>query len=311
MQPPDELMTQVFLPSMRQLVAARLRSQGLSQNRISSLLGITQASVSIYLSSDRKKTYAGLSTLGVAGPDADRYASQLSTALAKGPTDGVRALAGIWTGLLGNGSVCDAHRRLHPSLAGCDFCIVEYGRRGGEKEAAVAEVAEAVRVLEGSKYFAEVMPEVSVNIACAAGDAATPSDVVAVPGRIVKVKGRAKAMLPPEAGASVHMARMLLLARSRQPELRACINLRFDRRMEGVLRRAGLRTFPISGVPRSGVDDPTFSAFERKLRTSRGRFDAVIDEGGGGTEPNLYLFARGARDVAELAIRLAGEYSAS
>ena len=174
----------------------------------------------------------------------------------------------------------------------------------------ISEVAEAVRLLEGSREFVGVMPEVSVNLACAAGDASTPADVVAVPGRIVKVKGRAKAMLPPEAGASVHMARVLLLARSRNPEVRACINLRYDRRMEAAVRSARLSVLTITGTPQRGVDDPTVAAFERKLLSSRGAFEAVAEEGGGGIEPNLYLFATGAKEAALLAIRLARAYSA-
>ena len=310
MQPPDELMTQAFLPAMRQLVASKLRSEGLSQNKISSLLGTTQASVSIYLSSDRQRTYDALAALHIGKDDADRYASELSVAVARGPAEGVRALAEIWTALLGAGSVCEAHRDLHPSLAGCDFCVVEYGPGRGEKQRVVAEVADAVRVLEASPEFAAVMPEVSVNIACAVGEPSSPADVVAVPGRIVKLRGRARAMLPPEAGASVHMARVLLLARSRVPELRACVNLRYDARMAAAMRRAHLRTMSISGTPRPGSEDPTVAALERKLKSPGAPFDAVIDEGGGGIEPNVYLFAKSAGEVAGLAIRLANSYSA-
>ncbi len=311
MQPPDELMTQAFLPAMRQLVAARLRSRGLTQSRISSLLGTTQASVSLYLSSDAEDAYAAFSALHVGREEADSYALRLSEAVSTTPKDGVETLAAIWKGLLGRGSVCDAHRALHPSLSGCDFCVVEYGRGRGEKDEAIAEVADAVRLLEGSSDFVAVMPEVSVNIACAAGDASSPSDIVAVPGRIVKVRGRAKAMLPPEAGASVHMARVLLLARSRHRELRACINLRYDRRMEEAMRRGGVRALTLTAVSRPRTDDPTVAALKKMLRSSRERFDAVVEGGGEGIEPNVYLFAKGAKEVAGLAIKLARAYSAS
>ena len=65
MHPPDEMMTQAFLPAMRQLVAIRLHSEGLSQSRISGLLGITQASVSLYLSASPGRSYSTLSELGL------------------------------------------------------------------------------------------------------------------------------------------------------------------------------------------------------------------------------------------------------
>jgi XRE family transcriptional regulator, thiamine biosynthesis regulator len=304
-------MTSAFLPSMRQLVAIQLRSKGMSQSRIASLLGTTQASVSVYLSSGPKRAYQSLEKLNVSKADADRYAEELTAASARSSIDGIRALTELWTGLLGRGSVCDAHRALHPSLAGCDFCMVEYGSGTNEVEKAVSDVAGAVRRIEAAPEFVSVMPEVSVNLACATPGATAPSDVVAVPGRIVKVKGKAKAMLPPERGASVHMAKVLLLAGSRQADLRACINLRYDRKMKGVLRRAGLKILVLAGSSAPWSDDPTVSSFETRLKTWRGGFEAIVEEGGGGIEPNVYLFARTAGEVAELAIRLARDYSAA
>ena len=310
MHPPDELMTQSFLPSMRQLVARRLRDKGMSQNRISSLLGITQASVSLYLSSDVKKAYASLAALNVSGADADRLSAQLSTAVTDGPVEGVRAIASIWGGLLGRGLACDAHRAMYPELADCDVCISEYGMRPVGHAENVADVSDAVRTLEGSPEFVAIMPEVSVNIASASEGASTPADVVAVPGRVVKARGRARATLPPEPGASVHMARVLLLAMSRRPEHRACINVRYDGKMGELMRREGIRPLAVRGVRKPGVDDPTVAAMEEGLKAYRGVFDAVIEEGGGGIEPNVYLFAKSAREAAELAIRLAKSYSA-
>jgi predicted fused transcriptional regulator/phosphomethylpyrimidine kinase/predicted transcriptional regulator len=311
MQPPDELMTQLFLPAMRQLVALRLRSHGLSQNKISTLLGITQASVSFYLSGDTKKAYNALSTLLVSRAEADRYSTELSTAVTQNAVDGVNTLNRIWTVILGSGSACRAHRSLYPSLSECDMCIKEYGEHTGVRSQTISEVAEAVKMLEGSPKFVTVMPEVSVNIACAAGTATTTADIVAIPGRIVRVRDRAKAMLPPEAGASAHMSRVLLLVRNRRHELRACLNLLYDQKMAGVIRRAGLRTLSIGSYSHYGAADPTAEAIEEKLKRAPLSFDAIIDEGRSGIEPNVYLFAKGAREVAEIALRLARAYSAA
>jgi XRE family transcriptional regulator, thiamine biosynthesis regulator len=310
MLPPEELMTGTFLPGIRHLVAIQLRSRGLSQTRISSLIGVTQASVSLYLSSDPERAYDLLSRFSVSHLTADRYSSLLADALQSDPVAGVRTLYGIWTGLLGAGSACAAHREAYPSLAECDFCIKEYGGRGAMSET-ISEVSEAVKLLEESPEFVSVMPEVSVNIACAVGEATTPSEVVAIPGRIVKVKDRAKAMLPPESGASTHMSRVLLLARNREADLRAVINLRYDERMALILRRFALRVITIGRHSNVGAGDPTAEALERKLRSSIGTFDALVDEGGSGIEPNVYLFAKSAREAARLAIRLARAYSAA
>jgi hypothetical protein len=304
------MMTQAFLPAMRQLVALRLRSQGLSQNRISSLLGITQASVSVYLSSNPEKAYASLSRFSVSPSEADMHADMLAGGVTRGAVDGVRTLHAIWTGLLGNGSVCAVHRSLCPSLAECDVCIVEYGPRRGARSEAIYEVSEAARLLEASPTFAAVMPEVSVNLACAAGDASTAADIVAIPGRIVRVKDRARAMLPPEWGASAHMSRVLLLVRRKRPDVRACINLRYDQKVARAMRSLGLRELIIGGYSFPRSEDPTSEALEKRLLQSRGGFDVVVDTGGSGIEPNVYLFGRGAKEVADLALRISEIYSA-
>ena len=309
MQPPDEMMASIFLPAMRHLVATRLRSKGLSQNKISSLMGVTQASVSLYLSSDPGKAYGALSKFSVSRARADRGSSLLADDLVRGPVHGVRTLDMIWTGLLGSGAACSVHRELYPSLADCDFCMREYGASLGSVAEVVSEVADAARLLEDSPEFMKVMPEVSVNIACATRGASTPADVVAIPGRIVRVRGRARAMLPPEAGASTHMSRVLLLAMRRRPHLRACVNIRYDRRMAKALKRSGMKTMVMGGYLPGG-DDPTSDALEQKLASSRDGFDAIVDRGGAGIEPNVYLFAKGAREVVELALRLARLYSA-
>jgi XRE family transcriptional regulator, thiamine biosynthesis regulator len=309
MQPPDEMMTSTFLPAIRHLVAVRLRSRGLSQNKISSLMGVTQASVSLYLSSDPGRAYGALSKFSVSRSRADRDSALLADDLVRDPVHGIGTLDRIWTGLLGSGAACAVHREMYPSLLDCDYCIREYGTRQGSVAEVVSEVAEAARLLEDSPEFIKIMPEVSVNIACATPGASTPADIVAIPGRIVRVKGRARAMLPPEAGASAHMSRVLLLARRRRPRLRACINVRYDRHMARALKKNGMETMVIGDYPR-GSDDPTSDALERKLASSGDGFDAIVDEGGAGIEPNLYLFANGSREVVELALKLAKLYSA-
>jgi hypothetical protein len=303
-------MVQEFLPAVRQLVARKLRAQGFSQNRTSAMLGITQASVSLYLSSEIAKVYSVFSQFGVSREEADTYSALLAEDSKRSAVDAVSTLNTIWTSLLGRGSVCARHRRQYPSLADCDLCIKEYGQgRSGSSEA-VADVADAVRNLESSFTFASVMPEVSVNIACVAGDASSLSNVVAVPGRMVKVKGRARAMLPPEPGASRHLASVLLSVKKVMPGVRACINLRYDSEMGRVLRRLRLKAIEIGDYAVSGAKDPTVDALVRRLGTVRPPFDAVIDTGGNGIEPSLYLFGKSAREVAVLALQVSRFYSA-
>lgn len=310
MQPPDELMVEVFLPAMRQLVARELRSQGLSQSRISSMLGVTQASVSMYLSSRPEKAFADLASLSVRREEAERNATVLAEDVKRSPVYGVETLGSLWRAMLGQGMVCEAHRKLYPSLSQCDVCVKEYGGRQGPGTDAIDQVSKAVRQLESSPVFVEVMPEVSVNIAFAPSGSSSPEEVVAVPGRIVRVKGRARATLPPEFGASRHIARILLIVMSRRPKTNACLNLRYDGKMRNVLRKIGLRTLEIAEDSESPSEDRVISALTSRLMGAVRVFDVVVDLGGKGVEPNLYLFGRDPAEVAALAIRIAKLYSA-
>ncbi len=310
MQPPDELMVDAFLPAIRSLVARRLRSEGLSQSKISAALGVTQASVSGYLSSDASKSYSSLALFSLSSEEADRYASLLSDEVKRDPVYAVDSLLSIWTNLLGNGRVCPPHRRVYPSLAQCEVCIREFGSRQRPPADSVGEVAKAVEVLESSPAFVSMMPEVSVNLACVSGDSDSPEDVVAIPGRIVKVKGVAKAMNPPARGSSRHLSRVLLLVRRRRPDFRAAINLRYDERVSNALHLLGLRRLEIGGYRRSHGEDPTLEALKGRLLASRAPFDCLTDSGSRGIEPSLYLFAADAVEVARLAVKVAELYSA-
>lgn len=310
MLPPDELMVQVFLPALRQLVSMRLSREGFSQSAISRMLGVTQAAVSHYISSSEERAYSSLSTLSVQREDADRYASLLAEDVKRNPTYSVETLQSIWNGLIGSGRACMAHREMYPALADCDVCIREYRAKQGEgRREALEQVERAVAILERSREFVSLMPQVSVNVAFASHGAASVDDVVAVPGRIVRVRGEAKAFMKPEFGASRHMASILLLVRRRVPGHAAVINIKLDRRVESILKRLGLRYIEVGGVYPKGSPDPVLEAISASLARAGAGFDAVVDRGGEGTEPNVYLFAKDAVSAAELAVRIAREYS--
>lgn len=265
----------------------------------------------MYLSSSPKKSYTSLASLSVGRDEADRYAALLAEDAKRNTVYAVETLMTIWTSLLGRGAICAPHRNIYPSLAECDVCIREFGKNPSERSDALAEVAEAVRLVESSRTFVSVMPEVSVNIACTSGESESLEDIAAVPGRIVKVRGSPKAMLPPALGASRHMAGMLLLVRKRRKDVRAAINLRYDSKVASVLKSLHLKPLFIGGYPPAEGGDATLEALRSRLLTSKEEFDAIVDKGSRGIEPNVYLFGKDARDLAKLAIKISEKYSLS
>jgi predicted fused transcriptional regulator/phosphomethylpyrimidine kinase/predicted transcriptional regulator len=303
-------MVQSFLPALRLLVARSLIEQGQSQAKVSSALGVTQASVSHYWSSNPDKAYDSLASLSVGREEAERIVALLGEDLKRDPTYAVETLTTVWTSLLGRGAVCPAHRALYPSLAGCDVCMRQFGHNGEGRYETITGVAEAVKLLESSPTFASVMPEVSVNVACLSGESDSPEDVVAVPGRIVRVKNSPRARQPPAFGSSKHLAGVLLLVRKRRSGFRAVINLRYDPRIATVLRQLGLRVLEIGPYSAGGGEDPTLEALRRRLLLSKAGFDAVVDPGSRGIEPSLYIFGKSAAETARLAIKVSELYSA-
>jgi len=306
-------MVDSFLPAIRSLVAKRLDKDGLSQGKIAGLLGLTQASVSTYLSTSASKPIAALAKLGVASEEAEAFASLLAEDLKNNPTYAVATLYSIWSRLLGAGEACASHRSEYPFLASCDVCIKVFGPRTSRAEAAVEHVERAVRSIEASSLFVHVMPEVSVNVAYAPERAKSLAEVVAIPGRIVRVRGQARAFMRPEYGASTHLAAILLEVERRRPELRAAMNLRYDEKISKILAKLRIKHVSIGRSYPSGSQDKVLEAVRARLSSPEGRkrFEALIDIGGEGVEPSLYLFAEDAMRVARTALEIARQYASS
>ncbi len=313
MHPPCEMMVDSFLPSMRALVARRLKEDGLSQGKIASLLGLTQASVSTYLSNPASKQTAALSSLGVTAEEAETYAALLAEDLKNNPTYAVATLYSIWSKLIGGGDACSLHRSEYPFLATCEMCMKVFGPERGHAEGAVEQVETALRSIEGSSLFVRVMPEISVNVAYAPSGARSVEDVVAIPGRIVRVRGQARSFMRPEYGASTHLAAILLEVERKHPALRAAMNLRYDERMSKVLQKLQVRHLTMGHSYPADPRDKVLGALRARLSApgGGGGFEAVVDLGGEGVEPSLYLFAEDAVKVVRRALEIARAYTAS
>jgi predicted fused transcriptional regulator/phosphomethylpyrimidine kinase len=101
---------------------------------------------------------------------------------------------------------------------------------------------------------------------------------------------------------------MLLRVRSRMKEHKATMNLRYDDRMEQVVRKLELRPLRIGGEY-AKAEDPVVEALAQRMQEVHESFDSVIAPGGSGIEPSLYLFGGNPTEVVELALKAAGLYS--
>ncbi len=301
-------MVQAFLPAMRALVSRRLREQGFSQGKIASLLGVTQASVSLYLSGRSLKPLKLLSDLEISSEEATRYSSLLAEDLRKNPVYAVSTLYSIWSDLLGKGLMCSAHRREYPFLAQCSVCMQTFGSQQIKGSDAIDHLSRAVSILESSDTFVRVMPQVSVNIVYAHREATSVDDIVAIPGRIVKVHNRPRAFMKPEFGASAHLAKILLHVRTRMKDFGAAMNIKYDQNVARTLKKLRLKTLKIGRIYPNVLDDPVVEALRQKMKETNEQFDALIDVGGSGFEPSLYLFAKDAIEAVQTAVKISQVY---
>ncbi|MEM2211233.1 MAG: thiamine-phosphate synthase family protein [Nitrososphaerales archaeon] len=305
-------MIKEFLPAVRGLVAHKLREKKISQVRMARMLGVTQAAISQYLSKKFQYYLEKLNELGIKMDEGNKIAKLLCEDLLIGQVDAIRTLYTIWRRLLADGILCHAHKRLSLINEDCDICMKLFKTEimDSTRFKVLEELKKAVRIIEASPYFPYIMPEVSVNIALAITNATTEADIAAIPGRIGKVHGRAKAMMDPEFGASRHMAKMLLCAMHYDKNIKAVINVKYDEKIDKILNKMGYDLVYINQVvtsPRIGID-VVVESFNEALSKLRRVSKIVIHKGGIGIEPMTYIFGKCATEIAEEAVEIASRY---
>lgn len=181
----------------------------------------------------------------------------------------------------------------------------------------LGSLVRAVNMLEQSKEFASLMPEVRVNLAYALPGASTPDEVAAVDGRITVVNGFPHASGLPGWGASDHMARLLIEVRKYDPAINAGINFKCDEPVIGVVREyCSKKKLSMGHIDRTKEpaevmtrDGASMPWKVKQILDERGTVPRLFYEGEGwGKEPLFVAIGRDAVEVAEIAIEIARSY---
>jgi predicted fused transcriptional regulator/phosphomethylpyrimidine kinase len=141
------------------------------------------------------------------------------------------------------------------------------------------------------------IPAVGFNLAACPDDATSAEEVAAYPGKITVVDGALKHHSTPAMGASKSLAGLLMGVRELDPERTAVLNLRAPANEQG---------------PRMDIIDRALNALEWNvaeaprgvLNGNEGPVDVVLDRGGYGWEPGLYVLGHHPLDVVDRANRL-------
>ncbi|THE63514.1 helix-turn-helix domain-containing protein [Salinadaptatus halalkaliphilus] len=293
MQFVEEIVVDEFLPTVRSLLAGKLRERGLTQSEVATVLGISQSAVSKY-------AHADVATNDRIATDerVEALTEELADGLASGDVTPVQALIEIEVLIRELESGGDLLAQLHedavPGLADRDssFRIHDPDSDLRTTERVLSSLRRGLRLLENTSGFAGLIPAVGSNLVACTPDAADLDDVAGVPGRIFDVKGQATVPADPEFGVSEHVATVLLAARREGSDVSAAINVRYEPALLETLAEAGYVT----------AEFDESEAIERRIaETLADEPDATVlyQTGGMGIEPLIYVLGTDAESVAE------------
>jgi len=181
-----------------------------------------------------------------------------------------------------------------------------------EKWRCYVQLMEAYRRLRKSPKIGEAVPEVRMNIVYALPYAEDVSDVYGFPGRLTFVEGELRYLSPPAPGGSSHMARAVLEYMKKYPEIRSCMNIRFDSRIVEAARKTGFKVgyFSRSEEPkeireREGGSIPW--GVRTTLERMNMRLDVIYDEGGLGREPMIRIFGKDPLETVKKTLKILDE----
>jgi len=186
-----------------------------------------------------------------------------------------------------------------------------------QAELVLGNLTLALAMLERSRDFAALVPEVRVNLAYALPKAKTSRQVAAVDGRITVVRGFPRASGPLAWGASDHMARLILEARKYSHDINAGINFKCDAGIINVVRQyASERGIVLGWIDRTeeppdiaGRDRSSMPWKVKQLIRTCGTVPRLFYEGEGwGKEPLFVALGKDAIEVVTTALEIARRY---
>ncbi len=287
MNVPHIIIVEELLPEVRRRVARSLRKSGWSQERIASVLGTSQAMVSRYLREEGNcpRSLSRMSEI----ISRDVTASILSGSEREDLSERFCSLVRSCTN---EGMLSTRFReRFHQELA-----VDCFGSSSGpgQRSRVLFDLSGALKLLQG-RDISPLVPAIKVNLAQAIEGAASREEVASFPGRLMERHGRITGALPPEFGASRHLAQTLLWAMKLRPEISAAINLRYEEMIGELL--AGSPGLVVLDRGKSTIEDVLSDPSVKDLRF-------LVDPGDFGLEPCLYIFGRSSPDVAMEALEI-------
>jgi len=287
MLPPHLIIVEEVLPEVRRRMAVLLYSEGMSQENISQLLGTSQAMVSRYL---RQGSELHLDLEPMVRMITNELTAAASTG--EGPEQLTDRFCVSLDRSISRGMLDDRYRSRFGREPGraCMGMLREGGR------IKVLEDLEKAIVYLRKHRIPHLVPALKVNIASAIEMAEGTEDIASYPGRLPDRGGRISDPLPPEFGASRHLAPLLLAAMRSDPSLRSVISLAFNDTVRSALNESGQSFLEL---------DRRSEKLEDLLGNhGAGTSGIVVDPGDFGIEPCLYIFGSSPLEISARAVEI-------
>ena len=287
---PHEVAAKNIIPAIRGLLSHLLSSQGYSQHKIAGLLAVTQPMVSKYLRRKPEYYYRLLEEIGINRGHAEHTIKLLARLLLSIEDEASRIilLASTVNKLLLHSRICTELEKESPRACNKLF--------GAVKDPYVSEVEKAIELLSSLPGFEELLPHVGSNLVFSPFSDKDLDSIIGLEGRINRGPRGIVVGGKPVYGGSRHTARILAEVVSKDPSKRACIVLKYDRLVERSLEALRQK---IVYIEREAGETSLEEPILRTLRGLREVPDAVIDKGGYGIEPVVYLFASSPMELVE------------
>jgi hydroxymethylpyrimidine/phosphomethylpyrimidine kinase len=171
------------------------------------------------------------------------------------------------------------------------------------------ELRKALAMLtEGS--IGHLIPEVQSNLGYALPHASRFDEVIAFPGRIVKLNKSIATVASPMPGASRHIAQIILTVMRYQSDLRSAMNIKYSPEIIKKCRTLGLR---LSSFDRA--DEPSSIkiregaslswGIDALLKNKKSVPDIIFDLGDNGKEPMVRVIGKDPLEVAHKVLQIA------
>jgi predicted fused transcriptional regulator/phosphomethylpyrimidine kinase/predicted transcriptional regulator len=270
MYPPCVSVNEYLIPETRKRTAKKLIKKGYTEKEVAKHLHISQGMVSKYLRFEDENYLSN---------EIDFISNEISSRIIEKYSEksNTELFCNFCIKIRENGKFCSIHH-----IENCNLCFYMYNpEKNMEKSKILFDLNITLEKLTNFD-LGDVIPEVRINLAYSIENPQSIMDVAAFPGRLTVLNGKIKAIQPPQFGASRHLSKILIEYNKRQKNMRAIINLKFNKKILEWINKKGFKI--------ALMDRNIHNNVESFIETLDESYNFIADPGGFGIEPAIYIF---------------------